>query len=68
MCEFTGYDHEDPSKCEVFCVIFILMKESAESELVQKLAAMSPLIEDDTSTGLHTTLHTKWTQRTRYGG
>ena len=54
------------------------MKESAESELVQELAAMSPLTEDDTSTGLCTALQrahedipvgaegTKWTQRTRY--
>ena len=55
------------------------MKETAESEfLVQKLAAMSPLTEDDTSTGLRTALQrvhgdipvgaegTKWTQRTRY--
>ena len=54
------------------------MKESAESELVQELAAMSPLTEDDTSTGLCTALQrvhgdipvgaegTKWTQRTQY--
>lgn len=46
---------------------------------MQKLAAMSPLTKDDTSSGLRTSLQrvhgdipvgpegTKWTQRTRYG-
>lgn len=54
------------------------MQGSAETEVVEKLAAMSPLTDDDTRAGLRTALQkvhgdipvgaegTKWKQRTRY--
>ena len=64
-------------RVECFTLYLYLLKESAESEIVRKLAAMSPQTAEDTSVGLRTALQkvhgdipvrtesTKWKQRTR---